>query len=75
VQSDVGHLSNKQTSELVASLTDGRLKTLIYGHLSENNNSPEAVMKEWNALKAQKPGFNPDFHLASRYNVGDVISV
>jgi phosphoribosyl 1,2-cyclic phosphodiesterase len=75
VQSDVGHLSNKQAASLVEECCDGRLKALIYGHLSENNNSTEAVQREWESLRVRKPGFNPDFHIASRYDVGEIISI
>ena len=42
-----GHLSNKQTAELVGSLAEGgRLKSVILGHLSNDCNSPEVARAE-----------------------------
>ena len=42
-----GHLSNKQTAELVGSLAEGGgLKNVIVGHLSNDCNSPEVARAE-----------------------------
>lgn len=44
IKSRVGHLSNEQSLELFQQLeTNGRLKYLILGHLSEINNQPQIV--------------------------------
>lgn len=44
IRSRVGHLSNEQSLELFQQLnTNGRLKHLILGHLSEINNQPQIV--------------------------------
>jgi phosphoribosyl 1,2-cyclic phosphodiesterase len=46
IRSRVGHLSNEQSLELFNQLnTNGRLKQLILGHLSEINNQPEIVSR------------------------------
>jgi phosphoribosyl 1,2-cyclic phosphodiesterase len=48
----LGHLSNAQAAELVASLDLGRLRHLVLTHLSEKNNTPEL------ALAAARPALN-----------------
>jgi len=44
IKSRVGHLSNEQALTLFHELVlDGKLRHLILGHLSEQNNTPEIV--------------------------------
>jgi len=43
IQSNFGHLSNRQALEFIQSLGIDKLKTIIIGHLSENTNSPEKL--------------------------------
>ncbi len=43
VGSDLGHLSNRQTSKLVERLMHPGLRHLVLAHLSEKNNTPEAA--------------------------------
>lgn len=43
VGGDYGHLSNEQAAELVRHACDGRLHTVVACHVSETNNTPEAV--------------------------------
>jgi phosphoribosyl 1,2-cyclic phosphodiesterase len=38
-----GHLSNCQTADLVGRLQQGALETLVVGHVSQQNNSPDHV--------------------------------
>ncbi|MBE0643717.1 MAG: MBL fold metallo-hydrolase [Bacteroidetes bacterium] len=70
-----GHLSNLQAMELIERHCNGRLHTLIFGHLSENNNTPEIVQREIDAVLARRPDFRPRIVIASRYEVGEVLSV
>jgi phosphoribosyl 1,2-cyclic phosphodiesterase len=70
-----GHLSNLQAMELVERHCNGRLHTLILGHLSENNNTPEVVMREVEAVLARREGFRPRVVIASRYDVGEVLTI
>ncbi len=70
-----GHLSNLQAMELVEKHCNGRLQTLILGHLSENNNTPEIVQREVEGVLARRPDFRPRIVIASRYEVGDVVSI
>lgn len=44
IASAVGHLSNMQAAELVASLDNSRLRHLVLTHLSEKNNTPELAL-------------------------------
>jgi phosphoribosyl 1,2-cyclic phosphodiesterase len=75
IRADYGHLSNLQAVDLLRRHANGRLRALILGHLSENNNTPEIVRREIDLLLAERPDFHPAVHIASRYTVGDVISV
>jgi phosphoribosyl 1,2-cyclic phosphodiesterase len=43
VGGDWGHLSNGQTAELLQRLGSDVLRTLVVGHISQQNNSPELV--------------------------------
>ncbi|MDT8322864.1 MAG: MBL fold metallo-hydrolase [Bacteroidota bacterium] len=70
-----GHLSNLQAMELLRRHANGRLHTLILGHLSENNNTPECVQKEVDRLLAARSGFRPRVVIASRFTVGEVLSL
>lgn len=75
VHSDHGHLSNAQAMQLVEDHTNETLKVLILGHLSEHNNTYEMVWDEVSALRERKTGLTPHVYIASRYNVGDVITL
>lgn len=74
IDSDRGHLSNAQVHALLQEHCDGRLHTLILGHLSENNNTPELVSSNIERLYAGHEK-QPVVHIASRYSVSDVIVV
>ena len=44
ISSNKGHLSNVMAGQMAVRLADGCLKTLILGHLSEKNNTPEIAL-------------------------------
>ena len=44
IQSDIGHLSNDDTSNLILDLAKQGKRDFILGHISENNNEPEQAM-------------------------------
>lgn len=44
IQSDMGHLSNDDASNLILSLAKEGKRDFILGHISENNNEPEQAM-------------------------------
>lgn len=46
IKSRVGHLSNKETKELVSELKTDRLQHVILAHLSEENNHPDKAAFE-----------------------------
>ena len=75
IMSDIGHLSNKDARRLLEKHTDGRLRLLILGHLSEHNNTPELVAAEMDALLDRKEGFRPLVHVASRHDVSEVFEL
>jgi len=53
IKSNHGHLSNRQSQELLAAGLSPRLKTLVLGHLSEENNTPQLALAACNATLAE----------------------
>ena len=53
----LGHLSNAQAAELVASLDNSRLKHLVLTHLSEKNNTPELALTAARGVVGTDPNF------------------
>lgn len=47
VASDKGHLSNKQSAELVKNYSSEKLKLVLLSHLSGDNNTPEIALSEF----------------------------
>lgn len=84
---DRGHLSNERAGQLLCSLMDERLQTVILGHLSKDNNLPElayeAVRVEVTMAKmksgeeGQQAGKTADFSLyvAPRSELSPVIHI
>lgn len=50
VASDVGHLSNDQTFELLESHANENLKCVFLSHISKDNNSPEKALERMKSL-------------------------
>ena len=75
VASDLGHLSNAQAMGLLEHHSSDALRIVILAHLSEQNNSHVIVRREVESLRQRKPHLTPHVYIASRHNVGDVISV
>ena len=44
IQSDIGHLSNDDTSDTILSLAKEGKRNFLLGHISENNNEPEQAL-------------------------------
>ena len=57
IQSDIGHLSNDDTSNVILSLAQKGKRNFILGHISENNNEPEQAMFSVNSTLASN-GFD-----------------
>ena len=75
IRASYGHLSNPQAMELVERHGNGTLQLLIFGHLSENNNAPDVVAREVEAMLARREGFRPRVVIASRYEAGDPLTL
>jgi phosphoribosyl 1,2-cyclic phosphodiesterase len=75
IRADHGHLSNLQAMDLLRRHANGRLHTLILGHLSENNNTPACVLRETEALLRERADFRPRIVIASRYETGDLLTI
>lgn len=68
IQSDIGHLSNDDTSNVILDLAKTGKRNFILGHISENNNEPEQALFSVNTTLKEN-GFNlSDFniHCATR---------
>lgn len=70
VASDKGHLSNTQAFELVDSLPNGRLKTVVLSHISADNNTIDLATKAFEPV-ADKIAIIK----TSRYGPSEVISL
>jgi phosphoribosyl 1,2-cyclic phosphodiesterase len=70
IQSSKGHLSNKQSKNLLMALQHSRLEHVILTHLSETNNAPKKALDEVSkALTRCKPRLT----IASQHRCGEVI--
>ena len=67
-----GHISNEECADLIsrASMFQ-RLKWACLCHLSEENNEPEVAMETFRRIA----GSSVEIHVASRYNVSDVMEI
>jgi phosphoribosyl 1,2-cyclic phosphodiesterase len=66
-----GHISNSEAAELLARAIDRRARWVCLGHLSEENNRPELVLRTHRQLL---DGRVP-LHVASRYEVGETLEL
>jgi len=56
ISGPLGHLSNKDSAQLLRSVLNGNLKTVVAAHLSEKNNTPELATKAlYEVLDPQGP--------------------
>ncbi len=60
-----GHLSNEQCAEILERLPRGRLRKVIFAHLSEENNSP-ALVSHVTCESLNRCSFTGDFFIASQ---------
>jgi phosphoribosyl 1,2-cyclic phosphodiesterase len=66
-----GHLSNDEAASLARGAVSGPMQWIALAHLSEENNTPDlALTAHRHALGRMFP-----LHVASRYDVGDLLSV
>ena len=68
INSEIGHLSNEQSSALVRSHAHPALSHLILSHISADNNSSEKVLAAFAEFSGKY-----DISLASRYACGKVV--
>ncbi len=66
-----GHISNREAAELISGACGGRLRKVLLGHLSEQNNSPDVALHTHREVL----GDTPPLLVASRYGVSDVVEV
>ena len=70
IQSRSGHLSNKQSKDLLVALQHSGLEHVILAHLSETNNTPQKVLSE---VSKALTHCNPRLTVASQSRCGEVI--
>ncbi|MFH1420158.1 MAG: MBL fold metallo-hydrolase, partial [Planctomycetota bacterium] len=66
-----GHLSNLEAADLVKRCGNRRLQWLALAHLSEENNEPDLALD----THRRSVGASLPLHLASRYEVSEVLEV
>jgi phosphoribosyl 1,2-cyclic phosphodiesterase len=66
-----GHISNRESAELLAGAADGRLQWACLAHLSEENNSPEVALRTHREVL----GTELPLHVASRYKVSEIFTL
>lgn len=67
VASELGHLSNDQTFELLNQHTDEKLECVFLSHISKDNNTPEKALETMESL-----GDRFEVKIASRYEASEV---
>ena len=70
IRGKAGHLSNEESAELVRA-AGTRLRWVTLSHLSEHNNEPKLALD----THRRRVGKQLPIHLASRYEVGEVMEV
>jgi len=75
---DFGHLSNDTSGELLAEILDEKLRYVLLGHLSQENNHPDlAYITVLNILKEKgiKEGVDLNLSMAPRYECSSMIKL
>ncbi len=71
----LGHLSNDMTASLAEKLIGGATRTLLLGHLSENNNMPVIALKTVEERLNKCGCTDIEVHVASQRSPSDVYEV
>lgn len=66
-----GHLSNKESADVLRRSVHRRMKWIALSHLSEENNAPEIALDTHQSMVSR----DLPFHLASRYAVSPMLEV
>jgi phosphoribosyl 1,2-cyclic phosphodiesterase len=75
IRSGGGHLSNEQSATMLRWLASERLHTLVLGHLSEKNNTPELALATARATLNEMELDHVDVHVAEQHAVGPNLAV
>lgn len=78
ILSDLGHLSNESCGDILAKIFNSKLKYILLGHLSAENNFPELAFKTvLNSLNLNKieVGTYLKMSTAPRYECSEIINV
>ena len=79
IMGDFGHLSNENAGRLLNCILSGRLKHILLGHLSKENNIPELAYEtvRLEIDMGDCPYHADDFHLAvaKRDEMSEIISL
>ncbi len=78
ILSKYGHLNNKDTAEAVLKMLGYGIRGLIPAHLSEDNNTPELVLKALNDIVAQNGGnLAKEIHIdiAKQHQIGNIYRI
>lgn len=75
ILSDIGHVSNFQSSLCLLEHSNKKLKTIILSHLSEVNNTPNIALKTAHSLIKERKDLSPEIHVSGRYSPSEMFRV
>ena len=75
IMGDLGHLSNDMTAVFAERLIGSAVKTMLLGHISENNNLPELAAGTVTGRLRMRGCCDISVAVASQYEVGEVYEV
>jgi phosphoribosyl 1,2-cyclic phosphodiesterase len=75
ISSDIGHLSNIQSAELLLEHASSRLKHVFLSHLSANNNTPELALGTFHNFIKKRADLNVEVTLTSREKESTLVSL
>lgn len=75
IKSRHGHLSNKESLELLHEVAHAGLEALVMAHLSEVNNHPDHVVRNVDSFLAEQNLCAPNIVIGDQYHAGPVIQI
>jgi phosphoribosyl 1,2-cyclic phosphodiesterase len=75
IKSRHGHLSNKESLELLHEVAHAGLEALVLAHLSETNNHPDHVLRNADSFLAEQNICAPAIVIGDQYHAGPLVEI
>ncbi|MCX6741956.1 MAG: MBL fold metallo-hydrolase [Candidatus Pacearchaeota archaeon] len=75
ISSDIGHMSNFQTSICILEYACSNLKTVVLSHLSEVNNTPGIALKTTRSMIKERKDLDPKVFVSERHNPSEMFRI